>query len=152
CRYWNSGFLKQVVGIMARSAPKRIERNLQSGLPDQWQIDDFPQSRQIGRFGIDLLWFDLRLGGATCASRRGASINQLLDRLGNLRQGRSAVGRGEFDSVVFRRIVRSCKVDSAIRLLQDYLVGDGRRWSCFGNHQRLDAKARQNLGSDFHET
>ena len=74
-----------------------------------------------------------------------AGDNFRFNLLRDVRQRGTAVGRGEFDSVVFRRIVRGGEIDHAVRFVVDYGMGKRRSGRGFGDHQRRDSVRRQNL-------
>ena len=67
--------------------------------------------------------------------------------LGGFGQRGRAVGRGELDAVVLRRIVRGGEIDGAGGLLLPHCVGDRRGGRRFRNDARRDAVGGEDAGS-----
>src|SRR6266700_4455478 len=100
----DAGFMQQVIRIISRRTPERIENYLESGFAYERQINDLFEPRKVVRLGID--GFRCCLGCWRSDTGVFAVLwHQRLDGLSHFRKRRGAVWRGKFDAVIFRRIV-----------------------------------------------
>src|SRR6185312_784645 len=71
---------------------------------------------------------------------------------GDFGQGRRAVRRGKFNSVVFRRIMRGGEIDGAGQPESAHRIGNRRGGGGFGNYDRGNGRGREHARGFIHKT
>jgi hypothetical protein len=107
---------EEAVEVALASPVERVVGDAQAGALHFGDIHFFGEHLEIGGPGVDFLDHALgrrgRLGHAFALMAR----RQALELLGDLGQGRGAVGGGELDAVVLGRVVAGGEVDAAVGL------------------------------------
>ena len=121
------GFLQKVIEVAARGTIERIVRDLEPRFADGPEVHLAANVVEVRGSRVGRL--AQRLSGLRTLERAFAGkhlAGQALDFPRNLGQRRRAVGAGEFQAVVFGRIVTGSDVDAAIQAIRDNLVGQRR--------------------------
>ena len=118
------GLLQEVIEVAAGGTIERIVRDLQPRYADGPEVHFAANGIEVR--GSRVGGLAQRLSGLGTFERAFAGehlAGQALDFSRGLGQSGSAVGAGEFQAVIFGRIVTGSDVDAAIQTIRDDLVG-----------------------------
>ncbi len=133
---------ERFVQVSGAASVQRVGHDAQFRFADRFEIHELRETREIRISRIDFLkWLVVWLGWGSFAEFRGTR----LDIVSDFGKRRSAVGAGEFQTLVLGRVVAGSKIDGSIHFAPQDFVGDHRRRRGSVAQQRADSVLAKNF-------
>ena len=142
-----AGLFEQHIEITAPGSIHQFHRDFEPGLSDGGEINQPAQLFEVGRLRIQSFAGERAdHHGREAPVAREELRNVRFNLLGDLRRGRRAVVRGEFQALILSRVVARGHIDPANRLAVANRVSDHRRGRVAIAQQRDEAAGGEHFG------